>query len=73
MADTLPGQTPPPEMATEAGGTHPTGMHSCLGLRTNLCVRGVRKKTKMAAKEAISIKKICRTSKMTDDVLCVIS
>ena len=26
-ADTLPGQTPP-EMATEAGGTHPTGMHS---------------------------------------------
>ena len=20
---------PPPEMATEAGGTHPTGMHSC--------------------------------------------
>ena len=31
-----PGQTPPqadtplPETATEAGGTHPTGMHSCL-------------------------------------------
>ena len=25
-----PVQTPPPsEMATEAGGTHPTGMHSC--------------------------------------------
>ena len=23
------GCTPPPEMATEAGGTHPTGMHSC--------------------------------------------
>ena len=24
------GQTPPPrETATEAGGTHPTGMHSC--------------------------------------------
>ena len=23
-----PGQTPP-ETATEAGGTHPTGMHSC--------------------------------------------
>ena len=33
--DTLPGQTTPgrdtpPETATEAGGTHPTGMHSCL-------------------------------------------
>ena len=33
--DTLSGQTPPgrhtpPETATEAGGTHPTGMHSCL-------------------------------------------
>ena len=25
-----PGQTPP--MATEAGGTHPTGMHSCINL-----------------------------------------
>ena len=24
-----PGQTPPKETATEAGGTHPTGMHSC--------------------------------------------
>ena len=24
----LPGQTPP-EMATAADGTHPTGMHSC--------------------------------------------
>ena len=26
------GRTPPPpvEMATEAGGTHPTGMHSCI-------------------------------------------
>ena len=22
--------TPPPKMVTEAGGTHPTGMHSCL-------------------------------------------
>ena len=21
--------SPPPETATEAGGTHPTGMHSC--------------------------------------------
>ena len=34
---TPPGQTlplvaptPPPEMATETGGTHSTGMHSCL-------------------------------------------
>ena len=25
----LPGQTPPPEMATEAGGTHANGMCSC--------------------------------------------
>ena len=24
-----PGQPPPPETATEAGGTHTTGMHSC--------------------------------------------
>ena len=23
------GQTPPPEMATEAGGAHPTGVQSC--------------------------------------------
>ena len=23
-------QTPPPTMTTAAGGTHPTGMHSCL-------------------------------------------
>ena len=25
---TPPGQTPPPEMATVADGTHPSGMHS---------------------------------------------
>ena len=25
----LPGQTPPPEMAIAADGTHPSGMHSC--------------------------------------------
>ena len=25
----LPGQTPPPQMATAVDGTHPTGMHSC--------------------------------------------
>ena len=25
-----PSQTPPVEMITEASGTHPTGMHSCL-------------------------------------------
>ena len=33
-ADTpLPGrQPPPPEMATAADGTHPTGMHSCFYL-----------------------------------------
>ena len=24
-----PGNPPPPEAATEAGGMHPTGMHSC--------------------------------------------
>ena len=30
LADTTsPRQTPPPQTATEAGGTHPTGMHSC--------------------------------------------
>ena len=23
-------ETPPPPLATEAGGTHPTGMHSCI-------------------------------------------
>ena len=30
-ADIPPGRQhpPPPETATEAGGTHPTGMHSC--------------------------------------------
>ena len=27
---TSPRQTQPPEMVTEAGGTHRTGMHSCL-------------------------------------------
>ena len=34
-----PRQTPPPpqEMATEAGGTHPTGMHSCFLLDFILC------------------------------------
>ena len=26
----LPGVETPPSMATTAGGTHPTGMHSCL-------------------------------------------
>ena len=25
----IPSRRPPPETATEAGGTHPTGMHSC--------------------------------------------
>ena len=25
----VPGREPPPGMATAAGGTHPTGMHSC--------------------------------------------
>ena len=30
---TPPGQTPPPgEMATEAGGKHPTGMHFVSGI-----------------------------------------
>ena len=32
-ANTPPDRQPPHEMATEAGGTHHTGMHSCLGLR----------------------------------------
>ena len=27
---TPPGQTPPSEMVVASGGTHPTGMHSCL-------------------------------------------
>ena len=26
----LPSHTPTPEIATEAGGTHLTGMHTCL-------------------------------------------
>ena len=34
LRQTAPPQadTPPPEMVTEAGGTHPTGMHSCVGI-----------------------------------------
>ena len=27
----VPGGEPPPPTATAAGGTHPTGMHSCFG------------------------------------------
>ena len=30
LTDTL--RTPPPEMTTEAGDRHPTGMHSCFHL-----------------------------------------
>ena len=29
---TLPWADSPPEMATEAGDTHPTGMHSCFSV-----------------------------------------
>ena len=32
-ADTPLGRHPPPEMATAADGTHPTGMHSCIILQ----------------------------------------
>ena len=28
------GVHPPPEMSTEAGGTNPTGMHSCIVMHT---------------------------------------
>ena len=31
---------PPPEMATVAVGTHHTGMHSCLGVNSNLSIVG---------------------------------
>ena len=33
-----PRTDPPSEKATEAGGTHPTGMHSCL----SKCLRGAQ-------------------------------
>ena len=38
---THPGHIPPGEMAIEAGGTHPTGMHSCYNCNCDYLYHGL--------------------------------